>query len=99
MLDVVEFQRHHCIWSSMEENASFRASAFLISAADTYGYSPYSRKLGHWCSRTNLMNAGALVFQSIGNPSSFSKTVSTPVALNNWMASSVYLSKSVSKLP
>ena len=41
--------------------------------ADTYGYSPYSRKLGHWCSRTNLTNAGAFVFQSVGNPSRFSK--------------------------
>jgi len=42
-----------------DENACFSAGAFLISTPDTYGYSPYSRKLGHWCSRTNLMNAGA----------------------------------------
>jgi hypothetical protein len=38
----------------MDAKASFRASAFLISVAETYGYSPYSRRLGHWCSRTNL---------------------------------------------
>ena len=51
-----------------DENACFSAGAFLISAADTYGYSPHSRKLGHWCSRANLMNAGAFVFQSAGEP-------------------------------
>ena len=68
----------HCIWSSMLENAAFNFSAFLISSALTYGYSPYSRKLGHWCSRTNLMNAGAFVFQSSGKPSRFSKTVLMP---------------------
>ena len=39
--------RCHCIWSSMLENAAFSLSAFLISSALTYGYSPYSRKLGH----------------------------------------------------
>ena len=55
----------------MSENAAFNLSAFLISSALTYGYSPYSRKLGHWCSRTNLMNAGAFVFQSSGKPSRF----------------------------
>ncbi len=55
VLNVVQFEHRihscagsiHCIWSSMEENACFSARAFLISAADTYGYSPYSRKLGH----------------------------------------------------
>ena len=41
----------------MSENADLSRSAFLISSAVTYGYSPYSRKLGHWWSRTNLMNA------------------------------------------
>ena len=35
----------HCIWSSMSESAAFSRSAFLISSAVTYGYSPYSRKL------------------------------------------------------
>ena len=58
----------HCIWSSMVENAALSFSAFLISSALTYGYSPYSRKLGRWCSRTNLMNAGVFVFQSCGKP-------------------------------
>jgi len=43
----------------MSEKVCFNFNAFLISVAVTYGYSPYSRKLGHWCSRTNLMNAGA----------------------------------------
>jgi hypothetical protein len=38
-------------------------SAVLISPAVTYGYSRYSRKLG-----TNLINAGALVFQSFRKP-------------------------------
>ena len=37
---------HYCIWSSMLENAALSLSAFLISSALTYGYSPYSRKLG-----------------------------------------------------
>ena len=36
----------YCIWSSMVENAALSRSAFLISSAVTYGYSPYSRKLG-----------------------------------------------------
>src|SRR5439155_7921784 len=62
----------------MSANAVLSFRAFLISSADTYGYSPYSKKLGHWCSRTNLTNAGTLVFQSSGKPSRFSKTVFTP---------------------
>src|SRR5437867_7455877 len=104
VLDVVELQHSrrfetHCIWSSMFSKAALRRSAFLISRAPTYGYSPYSRKLGHWCSRTNLTNAGALVFQSSGNPSRFSKTVLTPYFPKRATASSVYLSKSVSKMP
>src|SRR5438552_3157744 len=105
MLDVVQFEHGlslhggHCIWSSMVEKAAFSLRAFLISSALTYGYSPYSRKLGHWCSRTNLMNAGAFVFQSSGKPSRFTKTVVMPVAEKRATASSVYLSKSVSKMP
>ena len=39
--------RTHCIWSSASEKARFSLSAFLISSAVAYGYSPYSRKLGH----------------------------------------------------
>src|SRR3954451_2750356 len=111
VLDIVEFQHallvprpappglSYCIWSSMVDMALFTFSAFLISSAVTYGYSPYSRKLERWCSRTNLTNAGAFVFQSIGNPSRFSKTVLTPVCVKSCMASSVYLSKSVSNIP
>ena len=38
---------NHCIWSSMVENAAFSLRAFLISVALAYGYSAYSRKLGH----------------------------------------------------
>ena len=38
---------NHCIWSSMVESAAFTLRAFLISVALTYGYSAYSRKLGH----------------------------------------------------
>ena len=38
----------------MSVNAALSLRAFLISSQLTYGYSPYSRKLGHWCSRTNL---------------------------------------------
>src|SRR6478752_7036583 len=98
VLDVVELE-HYCIWSSMSENAAFSRSAFLISSAVAYGYSPYSRKLGHWCSRTNLMNASGFSFQSSGKPSRLVKTVVIPVWLNSWTASSVYLSKSVSKMP
>ena len=45
------------------------------------------------------MNASGLVFQSSGNPSRLVKTVVMPVALNSATASSVYLSKSVSKMP
>ena len=49
VLDVVELEHpRYCIWSSMVENAAFSRSAFLISSAVTYGYSPYSRKLGTW---------------------------------------------------
>src|SRR5205809_8036036 len=105
MLDVVQFEHGlslhggHCIWSSMVEKAAFSLSAFLISFALTYGYSPYSRKLGHWCSRTNLTNAVGFVFQSSGNPSRFSKTVLMPYLPKRATASSVYLSKSVSKMP
>ena len=34
------------IWSSMPEKAALRRNAYLFSSAVTYGYSPYSRKLG-----------------------------------------------------
>src|SRR5262249_33177845 len=98
VLDVVEVG-HHWILSSMSEKACLSRSAFLISSAVTYGYSPYSRKLRHWCSRTNFMKAGALVFQSIGKPSRFSNTVLIPDCWKRAIASSVYLSKSVSKIP
>ena len=40
--------RPHCIWSSMVDIALFTLSAFFTSSAVTYGYSPYSRKLGLW---------------------------------------------------
>ena len=40
----------------MVENASLSRSAFLTSSAVTYGYSPYFKKLGKWCSRTNFTN-------------------------------------------
>jgi len=40
-----------------------------------------------------------LVFQSSGKPSRFSKDVFRPILLNRATASSVYLSKSVSKMP
>ena len=53
-----EKQICYCIRSSIPLKAALSLSAFLISSAVTYGYSPYSRKLGHWCSRTNLTNAG-----------------------------------------
>jgi|SRR5580698_8553268 hypothetical protein len=36
----------HIIWSSTSEKAFLSLRAFLISSAVTYGYSPYSRKLG-----------------------------------------------------
>src|ERR1043166_4829047 len=65
----------HCIWSRATDKADLTFRAFLISSALTNGYSPYSRKLGHWCSRTNLTNASGLVFQSFGKPSRFSNTV------------------------
>src|SRR5215467_11954027 len=89
----------YCNWSSISDKALLILSAFLISSELTYGYSPYSMKLGHWWSRTNLTNASGVVFQSAGNPSRFSKTVLIPVLVNSAMASSVYLSKSVSKIP
>ena len=47
----------------------------------------------------NLMKAAGFVFQSFGKPSRFSKTVLRPVAAKIATASSVYLSKSVSKMP
>src|SRR5579862_6460215 len=70
--------RAHCIWSSIVLSDCFTCSAFLISSAETNGYSPYSMKLGRWCSRTNLMNAGTFVFQSSGKPSRFSNAVFKP---------------------
>ena len=42
---------------------------------------------------------GGFVFQSAGKPSSFSKIVLMPVLAKRATASSVYLSKSVSKMP
>ena len=45
------------------------------------------------------MNASGFSFQSSGKPSRLVKTVVMPVALNSATASSVYLSKSVSKMP
>src|SRR5438132_12495135 len=104
VLNVVELELtalhvNYCIWSSASENAAFNLSAFLISRALTYGYSPYSRKVGHGCSRTSLTSAGAFVFQSSGSPSRFSKTVLMPYFEKRATASSVYLSKSVSKMP
>src|SRR5215469_3431983 len=56
VLNIIEFQHLHlscfyaldyCIRSSMFEREAFTFRAFLISSALTYGYSPYSRKLGH----------------------------------------------------
>ena len=37
----------YCIKSSIPEKADLSFSAFLISSALTYGYSPYSKKLEH----------------------------------------------------
>src|SRR5271167_4930896 len=99
MLDVVDCEHCHCIWSSILENAAFNFRAFLISSALTNGYSPYSRKLEHWCSRKKLMTADKFVFQSSGHPSRFTKTVVMPVLTKSATASSRYLSKSVSKIP
>ncbi len=46
-----------------------------------------------------LDHASTLVFQSSGSLRKFVNTVVTPVLLNSAMASSTYLSKSVSKIP
>src|SRR6266540_1248273 len=89
--------KSYCNLSSISDKAFLIFKAFFISSAVTYGYSPYSIKLGHWWSLTNLMNASGFVFQSIGNPSRFSKTVLMPVFVKRAIASSVYLSKSLSK--
>src|SRR4051794_7554825 len=91
--------RFYCIRSSMSEKAALSFRAFLISSALKNGYSPYSMKLGHWWSYINLTKAGAFVLQSVGKPSRFSKTVVRPVAAKIATASSVYLSKAVSKMP
>jgi hypothetical protein len=53
----------------MSEKAALRRNAFLFSSAVTYGYSPYSRKLGHWYSRTNITHAFGFSFQSSGKSS------------------------------
>ena len=50
----------------MCDSADFTFSAFLISSALTNGYSPYSRKLGHWCSLTNLMNDSGIGLPVLG---------------------------------
>ena len=63
---VGELLEHHCIWSSIPLNAALSLSAFLISSALTYGYSPYSRKLGRWWSRTNLMNDDGVSLPILG---------------------------------
>ena len=65
----------------MVDSALLTLSAFLTSSAVTYGYSPYSRKLGLWLSRKNLITAGRFVFQSSGQPSRFTNTVVMPVAV------------------
>jgi hypothetical protein len=41
-------QLPHCIWSSIVDSALLTLSPFFTSSAVTYGYSPYSRKLGFW---------------------------------------------------
>ena len=56
----------HCIWSSIDDRALLTLSAFLTSSAVTYGYSPYSRKLGHWWSRKNLFHAGTFALPVLG---------------------------------
>src|SRR5262249_16121129 len=107
VLNVLELQRgshrrirrRHCISSSTAEKACRRRSAFLISSLPTYGYSPYSMKLGRWWSRKNLVTAAMFVFQSSGKPSRFTNAVVMPVSTNSATASSRYLSKSVSKMP
>ena len=38
----------YCIWSSISPRLFLIRSAFFISSALTYGYSPYSMKLGRW---------------------------------------------------
>jgi len=53
----------------MSEKAALRRNAFLFSSAVTYGYSAYSRKLGHWYSWTNFTHAFGFSFQSSGKPS------------------------------
>jgi len=40
----------------MSANAALSFRAFLISSAVTYGYSPYSKKLGHWATALPSMN-------------------------------------------
>src|SRR2546430_12772847 len=99
VLNVVELELaalhvNYCIWSSASENAAFNLSAFLISRALTYGYSPYSRKLGQWWSRTNLTNDDGLVFQSFGKPSRFSRKVLMWTPLTVMTRISSYSSKS-----
>src|SRR5277367_544422 len=76
------FSCSYCMRSSMSAKAALSLSAFLTSSDVTYGYSPYSKKLGHWCSRKNLMTADRFVFQSSGHPSRFTNTVVTPVLTN-----------------
>jgi hypothetical protein len=58
----IDHGRSYCIWSSMVEKAALSLSAFLTSSAVTYGYSPYSKKLGKWCSRTNFTNESGFSF-------------------------------------
>ena len=78
----------------MVEKAALAFNAFLTSSAVTYGYSPYSKKLGKWCSRTNLTNQSGFSFQSSGNPSRLVNTVLMPLWPNSWTASSVEVSVS-----
>src|SRR6476661_4203690 len=76
----------------MVEKAALSFSAFLTSSAVTQGYSPYSKKLGKWCSRTNVTNESRFSFPSSRKPSRLVNTVLMPLWPNNCTASSVYSS-------
>ena len=104
VLDVVELKhsmaaRGHCIWSSMFENDAFSLQRFLdLVGAHERIFAVFEETralvLAH-----ELDEGRRVRLPVFGKPSRFSKTVLMPVAPKSATASSVYLSKSVSKMP
>ena len=89
----------HCIWSSMFENAALSLQGLLDFVATHVGMLAVFEKAWTLVVAEELDEGRRILCQSAGQPSRFSKTVDMPVLPKRATASSVYLSKSVSKMP